>query len=900
MHRDSRLTSAAIGAETSERSDNSKRVFSAKIASPASPRTSRTSGEADADHLASHRMGSEAFQPGTSGSATTSEIEPLACVGCRSRKLKCDRTKPSCTRCRTLRGECVYPEARRKPTFKRKNVKEIEARLAQVESYLKEVNESTNERHENAPQSSKYLVGDGDWSFPTAAASFHDVQDPSQAQPAPGFGFADYAAPRQGDDGGEDYALMRLGYSESLPPLHIQEELNHAFFLVAHLFIPVVHSGRFYQSFYGGPLKRPPMSLQYAIWAMAATGHSKYDQYTDIFYKRTRQYIEADELKAGCFHASALSNFGHGEHFITVTHAQALCISAALEAKLMMFTRASTTCAKAVRLCQMMGLDRLDGDQDDLPPCLAPPTSWEELEERRRVFWGIFAADSHGSISTGWHALINPEDIMTRLPASEEAFASGTEEISPFLEETFNGAPYSAFAATIVVCQIFRIMLKHVHHCKPSDRPQDMLDGPFWHRHRALDNKLSSTFMFLPARFVLSRGMRDPGAIHMNLNLHAAVIILHQAALEKVEQYDLPLNVRELSLCRLRASAEEIVNIVKMTSHSTSIFKSALCALSLYCCITVYIYLAKQSPHDGFSALDRANLEITVQAMEAIGRKHPITNAFLQQAFLDIERNDLGRMLRFSTVDRFRRFFDGSVGSVIPLITRSSVSRHTKVTPVLPGRLPLNNPQGNIGPGGCCPMDSGNGQRSAEPGENYHGSHDFVNANRFQPVLGAVTRNVSAGASRAADFTESRKRRRPPDSFAASASFILPDRTTSSTSTSSPAQGQGHASSPDLSRSSHASDTTTSGPDNFQEEKRLDLRSFQEQAYRLWPAAQMPPMQNPLFPVSASEPLGPLSMTGYDDNILPAVWDSWAETTAWGSEDATAGPGPGSGTDFLT
>ncbi|KAG6288515.1 hypothetical protein E4U46_003223 [Claviceps purpurea] len=571
-----------------------------------------------------------------------------------------------------------------------------------------------------------------------------------------------------------------------------------------------------------------------------------------------------------------------------------------------MFTRASTTCAKAVRLCQMMGLDRLDGDQDDLPPCLGPPTSWEELEERRRVFWGIFAADSHGSISTGWHALINPEDIMTRLPASEEAFASGTEEISPFLEQTFNGAPYSAFAATIVVCQIFRIMLKHVHRCRPSDRPQDMLDGPFWHRHRALDNKLSSIFMFLPARFVLSRGMRDPGAIHMNLNLHAAVIMLHHAALEKVEQHDLPRSVRDLSLCRLRASAEEIVNIVKMTSHSTSIFKSALCALSLYCCITVYIYLAKQSPHDGFSALDRANLETTLQAMEAIGRKHAITNAFLQQAFLDIERNDLARMLRFSAVDTFRRFFDGSVGSVIPLITRSSVSRHSKVTPVLPGRLPLSNPQGNIapGPGGCRPMDSGNGQKSAEPGKNRFGSHDSVNANRFQPVLGAVARNVSADASRTADRTESRKRqKRPPDSSATSASFILADRTTSSTSTSSPAQGQGHASSPDFSRSSHTSDTTTPGPDNFQEEKHChsDLRSFQgqEQAYRVWPAAQMPPMQNPLFPVSASESLGLLSITGrYDDNILPAVWDSWAGTTPWGSEDPTAGPGLGA--DFLT
>ncbi|KAG5947404.1 hypothetical protein E4U60_003053 [Claviceps pazoutovae] len=553
----------------------------------------------------------------------------------------------------------------------------------------------------------------------------------------------------------------------------------------------------------------------------------------------------------------------------------------------------------------MMGLDRLDGDQDDLPPCLGPPTSWEELEERRRVFWGIFAADSHGSISTGWHALINPEDIMTRLPASEEAFASGTEEISPFLEQTFNGAPYSAFAATIVVCQIFRIMLKHVHRCRPSDRPQDMLDGPFWHRHRALDNKLSSIFMFLPARFVLSGGMRDPGAIHMNLNLHAAVIMLHHAALEKVEQHDLPRSARELSLCRLRASAEEIVNIVKMTSHSTSIFKSALCALSLYCCITVYIYLAKQSPHDGFSALDRANLEITLQAMEAIGRKHAITNAFLQQAFLDIERNDLARMLRFSTVDTFRRFFDGSVGSVIPLITRSSVSRHSKVTPVLPGRLPLSNPQGNIAPGGCRPMDSGNGQKSAEPGKNRYSSHDSVmNADCFQPVLGAVTRNVNTDASLAADRTENRKRqKRPPDSSATSASFILPDRTTSSTSTSSPVQGQGHASSPDFSRSSHTSDTTTPGPDNFLEEKHChpNLRSFQGQelAYQGWPAAQMPPMQNPLFPVSASESLGLLSMTGrYDDNILPAVWDSWAETTPWGSEDPTAGPGLGA--DFLT
>lgn len=62
---------------------------------------------------------------GNSGAGT----EPLACVSCRSRKLKCDRISPACTRCMKVNGECVYPESRRKPTFKRRNVKELEARL---------------------------------------------------------------------------------------------------------------------------------------------------------------------------------------------------------------------------------------------------------------------------------------------------------------------------------------------------------------------------------------------------------------------------------------------------------------------------------------------------------------------------------------------------------------------------------------------------------------------------------------------------------------------------------------------------------------------------------------------------------------------------------------------------
>jgi hypothetical protein len=39
------------------------------------------------------------------------------------------------------------------------------------------------------------------------------------------------------------------------------------------------------------------MSLQYAIWTLAANGDPKYGRYHDALYRRARQYLEADELK---------------------------------------------------------------------------------------------------------------------------------------------------------------------------------------------------------------------------------------------------------------------------------------------------------------------------------------------------------------------------------------------------------------------------------------------------------------------------------------------------------------------------------------------------------------------------------------------------------------------------
>lgn len=68
----------------------------------------------------------------SSNLATSSKYKTISCTLCRKRKLKCDRVKPSCGTCTRLRHDCIFPTARMKTTSKRRNVKDLEARLGML------------------------------------------------------------------------------------------------------------------------------------------------------------------------------------------------------------------------------------------------------------------------------------------------------------------------------------------------------------------------------------------------------------------------------------------------------------------------------------------------------------------------------------------------------------------------------------------------------------------------------------------------------------------------------------------------------------------------------------------------------------------------------------------------
>ncbi|KAK0738595.1 fungal-specific transcription factor domain-containing protein [Schizothecium vesticola] len=621
----------------------------------------------------------------TSGGGDAAACEPLACTTCRSRKLKCDRLKPACSRCSRISSDCVYPEARRKPAFKRRNVKELEERLAQVEGFLKHATESTTRKSSDAAAENNSASEPGS---PSGSPVFgqgspkrpfpHFLYNPRRPQ-QPLF------APDVELPGNE---LLGLGRFESLPPFEMIEELHQAFFNNHQNIMPIVDKHSYLRAFYSPAHMRPPMSLQYALWALAAFQHEKYGTYHDALYRRARQYLEADELK------------GHGEHFLTLHHAQAWALVAISEACCADFTKAAMSSARTVKLVTIMGLHLLDNpNEDDCPiaPTLSPPKSWAELEQRRRVFWAAYCMDSHASISTGWPTLIDTTQITTHLPASEEAFTSGEKEDTSTLQDAFKFNQYSGFAGVVITCYIFGKLLKHVYRPRPDDRPEDPENGPFWKRHRELDNILSNAFMFLPERFRLANHSREVVAVRHNLNLHAAVISLHSAACDKIDKHKLPAHSKGFSRARCMTAAHEIIGILKSTEKPKVPLKlkGPIIVLSIYCAATVLMAQAKETP----AKCDVANLEFLLHYMEDIGRDST-TRAYFNHLVLDMEHNGIGWYINLPSP-----MSPETCGYNIPLLARTSISVRSKPLPPLPGRLPLDKPAGDGG--GIRPWQGG-------------------------------------------------------------------------------------------------------------------------------------------------------------------------------------------------
>lgn len=570
----------------------------------------------------------------------------IACVLCRKRKLKCDGNKPSCGTCNRLQHDCSYDGVRRKSGPKRGYVKALEARLAQVETLLKNNDEPAGE--DNTPVRADKSNGTTNKSQPNGVANqdfggnivvgasnvdmmphiertLKQHDGPAQAQ----FPHATLNATNNSGTGlpYEDqfsWEMIGLGLDEPLPPQDAIDELTQAYFDKIHPSGPMIHRPRFYAAMHLAPHARPPICLRYAMWASAAAVTDKYEGLQEHFYQRARKYIQQDEMR------------GHGEGMITIAHAQTWILLATYEFKMMMFPRAWMSSGRASRMTQMMGLHRLDGTGLDVKQCLPPPRDWTEREERRRTFWMSFCVDRYSSIGTGWPMVIEERDILTNLPVDEHSYENSkpqkTLSLSDALEPS-GAQKLSSFGGVIVLASLFGRNLTHLHRPGPDDKDDDM-NGEFWKRHRRMDNILSHTALALPDALRLPSGLNDPNVVFLNMNIHTSTICLHQAAIFKADKNRLPARLSAESKVRCITAAAEIASIMRTISHLDIATMNPFISFCLYVAARVFVQYLKSRPKD---SQVRTSLQFLLSAMNAIKRKNPLTESFLVQLDVDLE-----------------------------------------------------------------------------------------------------------------------------------------------------------------------------------------------------------------------------------------------------------------------
>lgn len=359
------------------------------------------------------------------------------------------------------------------------------------------------------------------------------------------------------DSSGFTWEVIGLGLEEPLPPQDTIDELHDIYFEKIHPNVPMIHKYRYLAAMNLAPNMRPPVALRYAMWTLAASTTDKYMDLKEHFYRRSRKYMEMDEMK------------GHGESMISIAHSQTHTLLASYEFKMMYFPRAWMSTGKGVRLAQMMGLHRIDGQGLDVKQCLPPPRDWTEAEERRRTFWLAFCEDRYASIGTGWPMTIEEKDILTNLPSSEEAFEMSRQEPAQTLQEAMspNGAAkLSGFGSVCLMASLFGRNLNHLHRPNSDNRDHD-LDGEFWKRHRQMDNILLSTSLSMPTHLKLPNGLQNANIVFTNFNIHTSTICLHQAAIYKAGKHNMPSAVSTESKTRCITAASEIASIMRMISH---------------------------------------------------------------------------------------------------------------------------------------------------------------------------------------------------------------------------------------------------------------------------------------------------------------------------------------------
>lgn len=323
-------------------------------------------------------------------------------------------------------------------------------------------------------------------------------------------------------------------------------------------------------------------SLKYAIamFGAAASDEAKLEEKCYHFSRKYLALAEGDDEAAG---------------FNSINMLQACILVAYYEFRRTSFARAWMSLGRAIRLCKMLGLHRMDfvgharteSTESHFVLPLPEARGLIELEERRRTFWVLFTFDAYASVRTGspmtiqeeevsiyhlrqlclFHLLMLYLQIFTLLPSPGDPSNGDLLSNMPSLTNVAtitDRSLLSSFDGVILMTVLYRRCHSHFQASRKQDIIND-LNYNFWQHHYKIDKDLIFYSAELLGHLKPHKQLDDPLALCVHMNLCAIKIALHEHAIDKTWNQDLPGTLRAESDNRCRAAVVEIAKYAKIT-----------------------------------------------------------------------------------------------------------------------------------------------------------------------------------------------------------------------------------------------------------------------------------------------------------------------------------------------
>ncbi|KAL4875140.1 fungal-specific transcription factor domain-containing protein [Aspergillus karnatakaensis] len=429
---------------------------------------------------------------------------------------------------------------------------------------------------------------------------------------------------RRIDDGDSDFHHLQ---PPGLPPLPDDAVLSHvleSYFIYVHPWTPIIHESRFRRRLIDDDQRD---KLQLVLHSMILVAR-RYIEDRDAATSLEKSLNDSDQTRDWLVSQAMKQP--------SVENLQALVLIATDD---IATGRASQAWPLVGSLSRMVEYLQLTVEHDEAVQhpfsqpykSLRPPADWTEAEERRRIFWSIFALDRFCSVSMGWNTSLTADDVRRRLPCDGITWRKEDPVVTPYFgiwdksagrignpiaflpthsapsrpveDETEapseagtspGAAPSAVDMATVgayAYCIEATESLSRVttYFLQQKVNLNDQKDFGAWLvRFKELDLRLVHWKMLLPQKWtvnVAQQGLTrmDPNLTLAHVTHNASMILLHQPIAFPLPEW--PFKSRLPSLCSMDTCQSAAVEVASITSHylKSSLATSPLSSQFAFC-----------------------------------------------------------------------------------------------------------------------------------------------------------------------------------------------------------------------------------------------------------------------------------------------------------------------------